>query len=140
MDSVEMITTNTIEYPTVAQDPEPVAETPAATTTSGRTKRKSTKEEGTVTNRPAAECYTTDPKKMTDKERTDVILFFQEQLESIYNQYEVYKKNTEGAFEQVRILRNENERLRNESRAKINLLRQNINMMYQNSLLIEMEG
>ena len=77
---------------------------------------------------------------MTDKERTDVILFFQEQLESIYNQYEVYKKNTEGAFEQVRILRNENERLRNESRAKINLLRQNINMMYQNSLLIEMEG
>ena len=116
----------------------------ATPTTEGHSQSKTLKKARSKSlqtpNRAAADCYTTDPTKMTEKEKIDVILFYQKNMESLYQQFESYKKNTESAFEQVRILRNDNEKIRNESRAKINLLKQNINMMYQNSLLVEMEG
>jgi FtsZ-binding cell division protein ZapB len=90
-------------------------------------------------NRLPEDCYMLDPKKMTDKEKNDVILFFQNAVEEIQNKYRILDQNTQGAFMQARILQDENERLKREMSTKINLLKQNISIMYQNSLLINPE-
>ena len=89
--------------------------------------------------RPTHEIYTLDPKKMTETERIAVIKFFQVNVQNLYTDFEQYKKNTEGAFEQARTLREQNERIKTEARAKIGLLKQNLSTVYQNALLITME-
>lgn len=91
-------------------------------------------------NRLPEDCYMTDPKKMTDKEKNDVILFYQASVEEIQAKYRALDQNTQGAFAQARQLQEENERLRREAATKVNLLKQNISTLFQNSLLVEMGG
>lgn len=91
-------------------------------------------------NRNPEDCYMENPKKMSDKERNDVILFFQASIEEIQAKYKALDSNTQGAFAQARQLQDKNGNLEREARAKISLLKQNISTLYQNSLLIEMEG
>ena len=118
----------------------PTSEPPTANVVPMKPKRKQAdKGKKVIPNRAPEECYQTDPRKMTDKEKNDVILFFQANVQGVYDQFESYKRNTEGAFEQARQLREANERLKMESKAKINLIKQNVNMLYQNCMLVNME-
>lgn len=115
---------------------EPVPEIPETPAPASVKKRR---KPAAKPNRLPQDCYMEDPKKMTDKERIDVIAMFQNQMEDFRRNYAKLDETAQSAFAQARTLRDKNEKLRRESQAKINLLKQNIATTYQNSILISTE-
>ena len=88
-------------------------------------------------NRKAEDCFMEAATKMTDKERINVIKYFQENFDTFQERYNGLKENTEGAFKLARQREQEFEQLNIQARAKINILKSNIQMLYQNAQLIQ---
>lgn len=116
---------------------EAVEATPVADLVKPKPKRKPAAKK--VANRLPEDCFYLDPKKLNDTEKNALIKFMQEQLVITAEKLENLQNNTQGAFEQTRILKIENDSIKKEAQVKINLMKQNISLMYQNTLMITME-